>query len=142
EAPVEAVTATEATAPVEPPAEAAEEVEAAAIEQEAASSEPISPVAEPEVSGEAAEESSTGEQEVEAFTFTEQEWEIFRQLMSSFTKPVSFAHIFDSLRTLRQQEKLARTNEQLRTLVKQAINKGMLERSGRGTRVYYRLAGE
>jgi|GEM_PF-374467 len=71
--------------------------------------------------------------------FSDNEWQAFSTMMADFTKPVSFAQIFDSLRELRKQEALARTNEQLRTMVKQAINKGLLERSGRGKRVYYKL---
>ncbi len=77
--------------------------------------------------------------EAEVITFSDEEWQIFREMMAGFTKPVSFAQIVDSLRGLRQAQRLTRTNEQLRTLAKYAINSGMLERSGRGTRVYYRL---
>jgi hypothetical protein len=40
---------------------------------------------------------------------------------------------------MRRQERISRTNEQLRTMVKQAISHGMLDRSGRGTRIYYKL---
>ena len=72
--------------------------------------------------------------------FSDEEWQVFREMMSDFTKPISFAQIFDSLRAQRQQGRITRSNEQLRTLVKQAINTGFLERSGRGTRVYYRIA--
>jgi hypothetical protein len=80
--------------------------------------------------------------EEDKFTFTEEEWQAFRTMMQQFTKPVSFAHIFDSLRDLRKKHILKRTNEQLRSLVKQAINNGTLERSGRGKRVYYTLHSE
>jgi len=63
-------------------------------------------------------------------------------MMASFTRPVSFQQIFDTLREQRKEHNLARTNEQLRSMVKQAINSGMLERSGRGKRVYYTLKAE
>jgi len=71
--------------------------------------------------------------------FSEQEWQAFRVMMQNFTKPVSFANVFDSLREIRKQQLIVRTNEQLRNFVKQAINQGLLERSGRGKRVYYTL---
>jgi uncharacterized protein (TIGR00288 family) len=74
--------------------------------------------------------------------FSDEEWTIFREMMASFTRPVSFQQIFDTLRERRKEHNLARTNEQLRSMVKQAINSGMLERSGRGKRVYYTLKAE
>jgi uncharacterized protein (TIGR00288 family) len=86
---------------------------------------------------ETAEKPSAEEQE--AIHFTDEEWQAFCRMMNEFSRPVSFAHIFDSLRNLRKEQVITRTNEQLRHLVKQAINKGILERSGRGKRVYYSL---
>jgi len=72
--------------------------------------------------------------------FTEEEWQAFCRMMADFSKPASFAQIFDGLRGLRQQQVIVRrTNEQLRNMVKQAINSGLLDRSGRGKRVYYTL---
>jgi uncharacterized protein (TIGR00288 family) len=71
--------------------------------------------------------------------FSDEAWQAFRTMMTQFTKPVSFGQIFDSLRELRKQKTIEGTNEQLRSLVKQAINQGVLERSGRGKRVYYAL---
>jgi len=62
-------------------------------------------------------------------------------MMRHFSKPVSFQQIFDTLRGLRKDQTLTRTNEQLRTMVKQAINSELLERSGKGKRVYYVLKG-
>jgi uncharacterized protein (TIGR00288 family) len=72
-------------------------------------------------------------------TFSDEEWQAFQTMMEQFTKPASFAQIFDALRALRKEKVLTRTNEQLRTFVKHAINNGLLERSGRGKRVYYTL---
>jgi uncharacterized protein (TIGR00288 family) len=77
--------------------------------------------------------------EVDHIAFSDEEWQVFRTMMAGFTKPASFAQVFDSLRELRKQEAISRTNEQLRTMVKQAINAGLLERSGRGKRIYYKL---
>jgi hypothetical protein len=82
------------------------------------------------------------EELVEQIAFTDQEWAIFSGIMSGFTKAASFQQIFDTLRSQRKERGLVRTNEQLRTMVKQAINSGLLERSGRGKRVYYTLRPE
>ncbi len=105
-----------------------------------------------EVSGESSAEPAPATQETDTAAtdgdeaaeepqiyFSDEEWQAFSTMMATFTKPVSFAQIFDSLRELRKQDVLTRTNEQLRTMVKQAINKGILERSGRGKRIYYKL---
>lgn len=78
----------------------------------------------------------------EPIAFSEADWEVFRTLMRGFSKPASFQQIFDTLRGQRKEQNLTYTNEQLRTMVKQAINSGMLERSGRGKRVYYSLKAE
>jgi uncharacterized protein (TIGR00288 family) len=72
-------------------------------------------------------------------TFNDEEWMVFRDMMSQFTKPVSFSQMVDTMKDMRRQDRISRTNEQLRTMVKQAISHGMLDRSGRGTRIYYKL---
>ena len=74
--------------------------------------------------------------------FSDEEWAFFSTMMRGFSKPVSFQQIFDALRGLRKDQSLTRTTEQLRTMVKQAINNELLERSGRGKRVYYALKSE
>lgn len=74
--------------------------------------------------------------------FTEDEWQTLRDVMMEFQRPVSFAKIHDTLREVRNRDESAivRTNEELRTLVKQAINNGMFTRTGKGSRVTYQLA--
>jgi len=72
--------------------------------------------------------------------FADREWDVFRSSMSQFTEPVRFAEIFNALRGLRNQEVVELTNNELKELVKQAINRGMLQRTGRGARAYYRLS--
>lgn len=86
-----------------------------------------------------AEETAT---ESPAPVFGEREWEIFRSSMTQFAEPVRFADIFSALRGLRNQEVLGLTNNELKELVKQAINRGMLQRTGRGARAYYRLTAQ
>jgi uncharacterized protein (TIGR00288 family) len=72
--------------------------------------------------------------------FEPHEWQLLRDTMARFERPVAFPQIHDALRDARNREQIDRTNEELRSLVKQAINSGVLERIGKGTRVSYRLA--
>ncbi len=105
----------------------------------------VEPVVEPALVAEAVEPVELGDDEdgpIEDIAFADNEWALFRTMMSGFPKPASFQQIFDTLRGLRKDQQLTRTNEQLRTMVKQAINVGLLERSGRGKRVYYQLKAE
>ncbi|MFQ3661615.1 MAG: NYN domain-containing protein [Chloroflexaceae bacterium] len=145
-----------AEAPVEPAGEAAPEMAPGTgtviqaledLEEELAA--PAMPAETPEHAAEAivegAPEGDEGDDTFEALepiVFSDEEWAIFREMMAGFARPVSFQQIFDTLRERRKEHNLARTNEQLRSMVKQAINAGMLERSGRGKRVYYTLKAE
>ncbi|WP_026369594.1 NYN domain-containing protein [Kallotenue papyrolyticum] len=95
---------------------------------------PVEPAAE---EAPLAEEADTGRA-----VFQEREWTIFRNAMLQFQDPVRFADIFTMLRGLRNQEVLDLTNNELKELVKQAINRGMLQRTGRGARAYYRLSSQ
>ncbi|MCG8353442.1 MAG: NYN domain-containing protein [Chloroflexales bacterium] len=95
-----------------------------------------------ELTAEKAGEGEEEESDIDYIAFSDEEWQVFRTMMAGFTKPASFAQVFDTLRELRKQEAISRTNEQLRTMVKQAINAGLLERSGRGKRIYYKLKSE
>jgi uncharacterized protein (TIGR00288 family) len=80
--------------------------------------------------------------ERDALVFADEEWQVFREMMAKFSKPISFSQIVDNLKGLRNQGIISRTNEQLRTMGKQAIQNGMLNRSGRGSRIYYSLKTE
>ena len=132
-----------------PPAEATWDRDIAEIAWDAAEASEATPpaevIVESPITPEEAEP-SVGEAEAEGVTepidFSETEWAIFTQMMRGFTKPASFLQIFDTLRAQRKAQQLVRTNEQLRTMVKQAINTGLIERSGRGKRVYYTLRPE
>jgi uncharacterized protein (TIGR00288 family) len=133
----EELTAPEVTevlaAPEPEPAEAPSEPEVITIAPEPVEAAAAAP----------SEEAEEGEEAVEeAIDFSDEEWRLFREMMGGFTKPVAFQQIFDTLRGVRKDNNIARTNEQLRTMVKQAINSGLLERSGRGKRVYYALKSE
>jgi len=139
--------ATEATAEVttpEPVAAAApvapEEVQAEPPAAEApAAAEPAEPAEAAPAPDESEGDEGGAEEQV---AFSDEEWATFREMLRGFAKPVSFQQLFDGLRGLRQSGQLDRTNEQLRTMAKQAINNGMVERSGRGKRVYYALKSD
>jgi len=136
-------------------AEPEEQAQPIQQEQAAVEAEPIPEQPEPEPLG--AEESvqvAATEESVQAVvpeepaqeiirpTFGDREWQIFRGSMSQFNEPVRFAEIFSALRGLRNQEVFGLTNNELKELVKQAINRGMLQRTGRGARAYYRLSSQ
>ena len=71
--------------------------------------------------------------------FREEEWQALRDILSRSNRALSFMQIHDLLRGERNNAGLQRTNEELRTMIKQAINSGLLARSGKGNRVAYRL---
>ncbi|HEU5090438.1 MAG TPA: NYN domain-containing protein, partial [Roseiflexaceae bacterium] len=72
--------------------------------------------------------------------FSEQEWATFGELLSHLERPLSFLQLHDLLRNARKNNGINRTNEELRTMIKQAINTGLLSRSGKGSKVVYRYA--
>ncbi|MCS6840986.1 MAG: NYN domain-containing protein [Roseiflexus sp.] len=76
----------------------------------------------------------------EARPFTDAEWQMLRDVVKAAGRPLSFAQIHDRLREARNNASIFRTNEELRSLIKQAINTGVLRRSGKGARVVYYLA--
>ena len=72
--------------------------------------------------------------------FTEAEWQMLRNVVAAAGRPLTFAQIHDLLREARNNAGIFRTNEELRSLIKQAINSGVLRRSGKGARIVYHLA--
>ncbi|GAC1362398.1 MAG: hypothetical protein NVSMB42_22040 [Herpetosiphon sp.] len=126
--------AKEVAPPVPEPVAAAQHAapEPVAVEVMPAAAQQPDPVAE-----DAQEAVATAE--VERRTFTERDWNVFRSAIAEFSEPVRFANIFNALRGLRNQEVVELTNNELKELVKQAINSGMLHRTGRGAKAYYRL---
>jgi len=120
------------------------------VEAETAETESIAELAPPEflaeltgpeasdVAGEAAPAN-----ELPAITsqpFTEQEWALVAEVVGRLERPASFQQIHDLLRDARNNAGITRTNEELRSLIKQSINNGTLERIGKGSRASYRLA--
>src|SRR5690606_4191977 len=115
----------------ETPAEAAPETPAAEIIE--------APDSVPESTAEVAA-STPQPADIISQPFTEEEWNLLRETVASAERPLSFAQIHDRLRAARNTAGVLRTNEELRTLIKQAINNGVLERQGKGNRVTYRIA--
>jgi uncharacterized protein (TIGR00288 family) len=72
--------------------------------------------------------------------FEAAEWNLLREIVGRFERPASFNQIHNGLREARNSAGITRTNEELRTLIKQAINNRLLERSGKGSNIVYRLA--
>ena len=123
------------------------------VEAETAETEPIAELAPPEFLAElTAPEASevAGEAPPEAYEpaliaaapepFTEQEWALVIDVVGRLERPASFQQIHDLLRDARNNAGITRTNEELRSLIKQSINNGTLERIGKGNRASYRLA--
>ena len=72
--------------------------------------------------------------------FTDLEWALVIDVVGQLERPASFQQIHDLLRDARNNAGITRTNEELRSLIKQSINNGTLERIGKGNRASYRLA--
>jgi hypothetical protein len=113
-----------------------------AVDKSGANVAAAAPVAEqPTSEPEAAQDAALADTTATASTveFRPEEWATFYQLVSGFDKAVSFRQIFTALRDARNDKQLNRTNLELETMIKQAINDDKFERSGRGARITYRL---
>ena len=69
--------------------------------------------------------------------FTDLEWALVIDVVGRLERPASFQQIHDLLRDARNNAGITRTNEELRSLIKQSINNGTLERIGKGNRASY-----
>jgi hypothetical protein len=122
------------------------------VEAETAETEAIAELAPPEFlaeltapeSSEVAGEAAPAAYEPTAIAapepFTEREWALVIDVVGRLERPASFQQIHDLLRDARNNAGITRTNEELRSLIKQSINNGTLERIGKGNRASYRLA--
>jgi uncharacterized protein (TIGR00288 family) len=122
------------------------------VEAETAETESIAELAPPEflaeltgpeasdVTGEAAPVAYEPAVSAAAEPFTEREWALVLDVVGKLERPASFQQIHDLLRDARNNAGISRTNEELRSLIKQSINNGTLERIGKGNRASYRLA--
>ncbi|RMD76967.1 MAG: NYN domain-containing protein, partial [Chloroflexi bacterium] len=71
--------------------------------------------------------------------FSAEEWQLFRTTIRELGKPATFQQLLSALQTARRKHSLTRTMEENRTMLKQAIHHGMLERTTRNRYVYYTL---
>ena len=122
------------------------------VETETAEIESIAELAPPEfmaeltgpeasdVAGEAAPAPHEPAVATAAEPFTDREWALVIDVVGQLERPASFQQIHDLLRDARNNAGITRTNEELRSLIKQSINNGTLERIGKGNRASYRLA--
>jgi uncharacterized protein (TIGR00288 family) len=126
---------------LEAPVEALAEEPASVLPDESPIVEPL--VAEIAATGNQAEDAEAEDaQPAESVPFTDAERALLVELVGRTERALSFVQIHDLLRGARNSTGtgIARTNEELRTLIKQAINNGQLVRSGKGNRVNYRPA--
>ncbi|MBS1253746.1 MAG: hypothetical protein MAG451_02799 [Anaerolineales bacterium] len=70
---------------------------------------------------------------------TPRDWRVFREVMEDFSEPALFIQIYDSLRNYRNRDRIDLSNREIKDMIKQAINKDMLERNTRGTHAYYTI---
>jgi uncharacterized protein (TIGR00288 family) len=122
------------------------------VESETAETESVAELAPPEflaeltapeaseVAGEAAPATYEPTVIAAAEPFTDLEWALVIDVVGKLERPASFQQIHDLLRDARNNAGITRTNEELRSLIKQSINTGTLERIGKGNRASYRLA--
>lgn len=84
---------------------------------------------------------SQGDVAASMVPFSDEERGLVKAMVAASERPLSFQQIHDQLREQRKREDgIQRTNEELRSLIKIAINSGELQRIGRGNRVSYRVA--
>lgn len=69
-----------------------------------------------------------------------QDWRVFRDVMREFDEPALFIQIYDSLRNYRNRDRIDLSNREIKDMIKQAINKGMLERNTKGSHAYYTIS--
>jgi uncharacterized protein (TIGR00288 family) len=69
----------------------------------------------------------------------QKEWAVFEEAMRQFDDAVLFIQIYDLLRGLRNKEIMDLSNQDIKAMIKHAINEGMLLRTTRGSHAYYRL---
>jgi uncharacterized protein (TIGR00288 family) len=134
----DAVTA--ASAP--PQEEVWEAAVATALASEGVAPDHDAPSEPPAVEAAETDDESAEDGAIDAIEFSAEEWDIFRAMLREAAKPLSFIQISNMLRRMRKEHGVNRTNEQFRTMTKQAIHRGLIERGGRGKRVYYTLRSD
>jgi hypothetical protein len=68
-----------------------------------------------------------------------QEWRVFKEAIADLDEPALFIQIYDSLRNYRNKDQLDLSNREIKNMIKQAINSGMLQRNTKGSHAYYAI---
>lgn len=101
---------------------------------------PVTPVVPPAPSDDSDAADSMIGDAVVSLPFSDEERSWVKAMVAASERPLSFQQIHDLLRDKRKRDDgIQRTNEELRSLIKLAINMGELQRIGRGNRVSYRV---
>jgi hypothetical protein len=91
---------------------------------------------EPEVTEDEEHEPSASSEPV---TFSAKDWAVFEESLKQIGDAALFIQIYDSLRGLRNKEIIDLSNSDIKLLIKEAINEGLLKRITRGPHAYYEL---
>ncbi|MFQ5342350.1 MAG: NYN domain-containing protein [Anaerolineae bacterium] len=67
------------------------------------------------------------------------EWRAFEEAVADLNEPALFIQIYDSLRNSRNKDRIDLSNREIKKMIKQAINSGMLERQTKGSHAYYAI---
>ena len=68
---------------------------------------------------------------------SENDWAVFEEAMNQIGEPALFILIYDALRGLRNKEIIDLSNQDIKRMIKRAINDGLLIRTTRGPHAYY-----
>ncbi len=86
-----------------------------------------------------AEVVETAEVSDEEPVISDRDWAVFEEIMNQFDQPALFIQIYDALRGMRNKEIMDLSNNDIKHMMKVAINEGLLERLTRGSHAYYKL---
>ncbi|MCC7018862.1 MAG: NYN domain-containing protein [Ardenticatenales bacterium] len=87
-------------------------------------------------------EEDVDDAELDAAKLTTKDWAVFEEALRQFTEPVLFIQIYDALRGLRNKEIIDLSNQDIKAMIKIAINEGLLVRTTRGPHAYYQIAAD
>lgn len=79
---------------------------------------------------------------LEGLELSDMDWGVFEEAMRQFDKPALFIQIYDALRNFRNKDIIALSNQDIKRMVKLAINEGLLVRTTRGSHAYYHIDPE
>lgn len=86
-----------------------------------------------------AEVEESVETSAEEPVISDRDWAVFEEIMNQFDQPALFIQIYDALRGMRNKEIMDLSNNDIKHMMKVAINEGLLERLTRGSHAYYKL---